>query len=400
MTGDPPPTGPAGPAGPTDPARRFSDVFDAYFAEIHRYAAKRLGPDAAADVAAQAFLEAFRERRRYDAERASVRTWLYGIATKVIGRHQRAELRALRALARLSPDRDASEHADQVDSRVSAEGLRGELMVSGQSYILRPATGAYAITGAATENFSWWGRKTGMGESFWDRNLPAGPVTASDVSAWRAAGSPSSFRVWSGDHYATYTSATTPWQLDHPNANGGGKFAGGKTAADLQQPPADSVKLAKLYYSPAALAKAGLPKGASVGAKVALTAGMLGGAPLPPKVQAGFIRALSAQPGVHAIGDLTDPLGRRGVALASDEHAVTVTSQFGAPPAEQGTYRSRQVLIFDPSNGALLAQEEQLTKPGGAYAQEKPGFVIDYLAVRSAGWTNARLTPPAPLPPR
>jgi RNA polymerase sigma factor (sigma-70 family) len=118
MTGDPP---------PADPAGRFSDVFDAYFAEIHRYAAKRLGPDAAADVAAQTFLEAFRQRRRYDQERASVRTWLYGIATKVIGRHRRAELRALRTLARLSPDRDAAEHADQVDSRVSAEGLRGEL---------------------------------------------------------------------------------------------------------------------------------------------------------------------------------------------------------------------------------------------------------------------------------
>ncbi len=126
MTGDPPPTGPAehvGPAEHADPAQRFSDVFDVYFAEIHRYAAKRHGPDAAADVAAQAFLEAFRQRRRYDPHRASVRTWLYGIATKVIGRHQRAELRALRALARLSPDRDPSEHADQVDERVSAEGL-------------------------------------------------------------------------------------------------------------------------------------------------------------------------------------------------------------------------------------------------------------------------------------
>jgi hypothetical protein len=81
MTGDPPPTDPVEQAGPVeqaDPARRFSDVFDAYFAEIHRYAAKRLGPDAAADVAAQAFLEAFRQRRRYDPHRASVRTWLYG----------------------------------------------------------------------------------------------------------------------------------------------------------------------------------------------------------------------------------------------------------------------------------------------------------------------------------
>jgi DNA-directed RNA polymerase specialized sigma24 family protein len=117
MTGDPPPR----------PAERFDEVFDVYFAEIHRYAAKRLGPDAAADVAAQTFLEAFRQRRRYDPERAGVRTWLYGIATKVVGRHQRAETRALRARARLGPGRNAEEHTERVDSRVSAEGLRGEL---------------------------------------------------------------------------------------------------------------------------------------------------------------------------------------------------------------------------------------------------------------------------------
>ncbi|REE98815.1 RNA polymerase sigma factor [Thermomonospora umbrina] len=117
MTGDPPP----------HPAERFDEVFDAYFAEIHRYAAKRLGQDVAADVAAQTFLEAFRKRRHYDPERASVRTWLYGIATKVVGRHQRSEVRALRALARLGSGRAPEDGTERVDARVSAQGLRGEL---------------------------------------------------------------------------------------------------------------------------------------------------------------------------------------------------------------------------------------------------------------------------------
>ena len=117
MTGDPPPR----------PAERFDEVFDAYFPEIHRYAAKRLGRDAAADVAAQTFLEAFRQRERYDPERANVRTWLYGIATKVVGRHQRTETRLLRLRARLGSGRGAEEHTERVDSRVSAEGLRGKL---------------------------------------------------------------------------------------------------------------------------------------------------------------------------------------------------------------------------------------------------------------------------------
>ncbi|WP_243711159.1 RNA polymerase sigma factor [Actinomadura sp. KC216] len=105
---------------------RFGVIFDAYFAEIHGYAARRLGPDAAADVASQTFLEAFRGRGRYDASRAAVRTWLYGIATNVIGRHRRAEVRGLRARERLGGVQDAG-HAERVDEQVSAQGLRGRL---------------------------------------------------------------------------------------------------------------------------------------------------------------------------------------------------------------------------------------------------------------------------------
>ncbi|MFI0410525.1 RNA polymerase sigma factor [Actinomadura sp. 3N508] len=105
---------------------RFGEIFDAYFAEIHGYAARRLGPDAAADVASQTFLEAFRGRGRYDASRAAVRTWLYGIATNVIGKHRRAEVRGLRARERLGGVPDAG-HAERVDEQVSAQGLRGRL---------------------------------------------------------------------------------------------------------------------------------------------------------------------------------------------------------------------------------------------------------------------------------
>lgn len=264
--------------------------------------------------------------------------------------------------------------------------------VQGQSYIMRPAIGAYAITGAASETFSWWGAKSGTGEAFYDRGLPADPVTARDAAAWRRAGSPSSFRVWSSDHYATYAATATGWLADHPNARGGGDFMGGKSAAELRDLPTDPAKLTAMFLSPAALARAGVPD-AGPGAKVAIAAGLLGGAPLPPQVQAGLIQALAAQPGVRAIGLVTDPLGRRGVALAAADQATTVTGAYGAPAAEQGTYRWRQILIFDQATGALLAQEEALTTPGGPYAQEQPGFVINYLAIRSAGWTDAKPNP-------
>ncbi|MGV9308858.1 MULTISPECIES: RNA polymerase sigma factor [unclassified Nonomuraea] len=101
----------------------FREIFDAYFEEIFRYVAQRLGPDDAEDVVAETFLTAFRKRDRYDPERAGVRSWLYGIATNLIGKHRRAEVRALRARGRMAADRDVSGLADVVAMRVSAQSL-------------------------------------------------------------------------------------------------------------------------------------------------------------------------------------------------------------------------------------------------------------------------------------
>jgi RNA polymerase sigma-70 factor (ECF subfamily) len=106
---------------------RFGAIFDAYFAEIHAYVARRIGPENASDVVAETFLAAFRKRDRYDPARASVRGWLYGFATKLVGKHRRSELRALRAMERL-PRQLGPEEADEgIAVRVAAEGLRGRL---------------------------------------------------------------------------------------------------------------------------------------------------------------------------------------------------------------------------------------------------------------------------------
>jgi len=99
---------------------RFTAVFDRYFAEIHRYAARRLGPDAADDIAADTFATAFGERRRFDAGRGMVRAWLYGIATNHIARYRRREVRGYRAMVRLGPDPAGENHADRVVAMVAA----------------------------------------------------------------------------------------------------------------------------------------------------------------------------------------------------------------------------------------------------------------------------------------
>jgi RNA polymerase sigma factor (sigma-70 family) len=106
----------------------FGAIFDRYFAEIHGYAARRVGSDAAADIAADTFLTAFRLRRKFDPGRGTVKAWLYGIATNHLSVHHRSERRAYRAMARaVVPDQQEG-HADTVIDQVAAGEMRPALL--------------------------------------------------------------------------------------------------------------------------------------------------------------------------------------------------------------------------------------------------------------------------------
>ncbi|MCX5410972.1 RNA polymerase sigma factor [Streptomyces sp. NBC_00059] len=111
----------------------FAALFDRYADDIHRYAARRLGTEAADDLMAETFVIAFQQRRRYDLARPHARPWLYGIVTNLVGGHRRAEARRLRALSRAESAApgdgggDGEPLADRVAARVSAEGIRSEL---------------------------------------------------------------------------------------------------------------------------------------------------------------------------------------------------------------------------------------------------------------------------------
>src|SRR6266487_6416157 len=98
----------------------FGVLFDRHAPAIYRYIARRLGRDAADDLVAETFLAAFRQRGRYDGAHADARPWLYGIATRLIGRYRREEARFFRAIARTGVDPAAELIADQVTSRVAA----------------------------------------------------------------------------------------------------------------------------------------------------------------------------------------------------------------------------------------------------------------------------------------
>jgi len=108
-------------AASLDEPERFAVLFDRHAPTIHQYVARRLGRDAADDVTAETFLTAFRIRARYDSGRAGVRPWLHGIAAKLISRHRREEVKALKLLARTGRDPVAETWTDSADDRVTAQ---------------------------------------------------------------------------------------------------------------------------------------------------------------------------------------------------------------------------------------------------------------------------------------
>lgn len=116
--------------GGPDPAEEFGRLFDAYAKPLHRYLARRVGQEPAHDLVSETFLVALRQRRTYDPGQAAVRSWLYGIATNLLRRHIRQEVRALRATARATAAgavKPESDHGGRVADRVDAEVMAARL---------------------------------------------------------------------------------------------------------------------------------------------------------------------------------------------------------------------------------------------------------------------------------
>jgi RNA polymerase sigma factor (sigma-70 family) len=99
---------------------QFAVLFERHAQRLYRYVARRLGRDVAEDVVAETFLHAFRQRANYHGDCPDARPWLYGIATRLVGRHRRAEIRQYRALARSGVDLVAESFTEAVEARVSA----------------------------------------------------------------------------------------------------------------------------------------------------------------------------------------------------------------------------------------------------------------------------------------
>jgi RNA polymerase sigma-70 factor (ECF subfamily) len=105
---------------------RFASLFDRHAPYIHRYLARRVGRQAADDVA-ETFLVAFRKRAGYDRRYHDARPWLYGIATNLVAQHRREEARQLRLRQAAGPDPAQPDYAERSVVNVTAQSVRAPL---------------------------------------------------------------------------------------------------------------------------------------------------------------------------------------------------------------------------------------------------------------------------------
>jgi RNA polymerase sigma factor (sigma-70 family) len=95
----------------TEQPDAFVALFERHFKAVYRFVARRLGSDAASDLAAETFVRAFERRAVYRPERDSALPWLLGIAVRLVSNERRRELRQLETYALL-----AREEASRVTS--------------------------------------------------------------------------------------------------------------------------------------------------------------------------------------------------------------------------------------------------------------------------------------------
>jgi RNA polymerase sigma factor (sigma-70 family) len=113
-------------ASRTEPDR-FASLFDRHAPHIHRYLARRVGPQAADDLVAETFLVAFGKRAGYDPRFRDARPWLYGIATNLVGQHRRQEVRQFRLRLSAGPAPIQNDDAERTVVNLTAQSVRAAL---------------------------------------------------------------------------------------------------------------------------------------------------------------------------------------------------------------------------------------------------------------------------------
>lgn len=282
-------------------------------------------------------------------------------------------------------------------------------------------------------SYDQWNPRS-AGQKYWliSQELGTVPATPADASAWRAAGSPTTWRSgqfggmtmgapWTRPLYAS-TAASAPsatWTVsDGTVGYVEGDLAGLKAAQFRQMPTSQRGVAAVLRHYYAATGCPRHPASCSPEDQFTWTDALaLLQDPVSARVRSATLKVMASLPGVRLLGPVTDPLGRSGYALATDSLV----------PGDTAYYHPVHAMVIDPRTGSLLATEDIAPMPrnvqcrtlaaaDGAAGRGKPvvklhiphgkqitlacvgpsyegrsysGQVDEFTVLVSAGWTNA-----------
>jgi RNA polymerase sigma-70 factor (ECF subfamily) len=115
--------------------RRFEELFEAHYAELTRFATRRVGADAAGDIVAGTFLIAWRRLGELPADHA--RAWLYSTARQVISNELRGRTRLARLTTKAAArgDTHVADHSGQVDEQLRVRAVLAELSPADQEVL-------------------------------------------------------------------------------------------------------------------------------------------------------------------------------------------------------------------------------------------------------------------------